>query len=158
MKKYLTFLCLLCGMALLIWIYSSWHHSANQSGSSLANSSLSGNTGKATGTTGGVIPPVRAPAMQSDELFKYREARQTALHANHELENEYKDILQEMDDEQQKLDSAMLRADPKLEPIVVKLRTLGARQNVPFKAPKPSNTGKVSYVPAESLTPSSTKQ
>lgn len=154
MKNYLVFICLLCGMAFLVGIYSVWHHSASKSNSSLASSSTSGSGGKTKESSGGITPPTRPPVMQSAEWLQYRKARLAALHANHDLEIEYQHLLQQMDEEQRKLDSAMLRVDPKLETVVTKLKSLGAHHDVPFKAPHPSILGKADYVPVVNLTPS----
>ncbi len=81
-----------------------------------------------------VAPP--APAlMRAANGQKYHSARQAALAAHPELQNEYKDILKTMDGQQAKLDAAMLKADPKLGPVMAKLQALRAQHS---GAPRPA--------------------
>jgi len=53
--------------------------------------------------------------------------RETTLRANPNLATEYKQIIDDLRDEQAKLDAAMVKANPKVAPIIAKLTVLRQR-------------------------------
>jgi hypothetical protein len=57
------------------------------------------------------------------------------LQNNPDLAAEYKSLLAEMDEQQKALDAAMIKADPKVAPIVAKLQELRKKNSV-----KPAST------------------
>ena len=75
------------------------------------------------------------PAFVSpNEFQQFRAARDAVLQANPDLAAEYKDIIHAMQDEQSKLDAAMIKADPKVAPIVAKLVALRQHNAAPAPA------------------------
>jgi len=99
-------------------------------------------------------PPVaqKPPAfMGPNEWPQYRDAREAALKANPDLVTEYKGILKKMDAQQAKMDAAMLKADPKMKPVMDKLVALRQRNTSPLErsaTDKPAPMG-----PSIKLTP-----
>jgi hypothetical protein len=79
------------------------------------------------------VPPFAKPPplLVNADWQKYRSARQTVLAANPDLQSQYKEILQELDAQQSKLDAAMDKADPKATPIIAKLEALRAHNGAP---------------------------
>jgi hypothetical protein len=61
---------------------------------------------------------------------KLRSVRDTTLQNNPDLAAEYKSLLGEMDQQQKDLDAAMIKADPKVAPIVAKLAELRKKNSV----------------------------
>jgi hypothetical protein len=72
-------------------------------------------------------PPSFLPNSQWQE---YHSARKAALASNPALLAEYKEILQEMDGQQKKVDGAMVKANPKATEAVTKLEALRAHNGV----------------------------
>jgi hypothetical protein len=90
-------------------------------------------------------PPGAAPAASThagmlapNEWQEFRSARQAILQSNPDLNTEYKAIIQAMQDQQAKLEEAMVKADPKVAPIVAKLAALRQRNGggAPGAAPR----------------------
>jgi len=76
-------------------------------------------------------PPPNPPPSTANTSFisqsdfqKLRAARDAVLQANPDLAAEYKQIIKAMDEEQKELDAAMIKADPKVAPLVAKLIAL----------------------------------
>jgi len=69
---------------------------------------------------------------------RLRAARDAALQANPDLAAEYKEIIQEMQMQQNELDVAMIKADPKVASIVAKLVELRQRNGA---HPPPATPG-----------------
>jgi hypothetical protein len=96
----------------------------------------------------------RPPLMTIGEWQQYHSARQLALQTNPSLKGQYKEILTEMDVQESKSDAAMLKADPKLAPVLAKLKALRLRNGGAIAAA--SRSGKTPPVikgPASTLTP-----
>jgi hypothetical protein len=67
----------------------------------------------------------------SDDLRRFRSAREAALSQNPDLAAEYKEIISEIENQQQKLDAAMIKADPAVAPIIVKLKIIRKSNSIP---------------------------
>jgi len=83
------------------------------------------------------VPPLPSrPAPQPSNLplpsewQELRSVRDTTLQNNPDLASEYKSLLAEMDQQQKDLDAAMIKADPKVAPVVAKLEELRKRNSV----------------------------
>ena len=63
-------------------------------------------------------------------MQELRSVRDTTLQNNPDLASEYKSLLAEMDQQQKDLDAAMIKADPKVAPVVAKLEELRKRNSV----------------------------
>ena len=72
------------------------------------------------------------------EWQELRSTRDTTLQSNPDLAAEYKSLLAEMDQQQKDLDAAMIKADPKVAPIVAKLEQLRKKNSV-NRSPASSN-------------------
>jgi hypothetical protein len=73
-------------------------------------------------------PPSNLPL--PSEWQELRSARDTTLQNNPELADEYKSLLAEMDQQEKDLDAAMIKADPKVAPIVAKLEQMRKKNTV----------------------------
>ena len=83
------------------------------------------------------IPPVPSPASSPpsnlplpSEWQELRAVRNITFQNNPALAAEYKSLLAEMDDQQKRLDEAMIKVDPKVAPIVAKLEQLRKKNSV----------------------------
>jgi len=82
---------------------------------------------------------VQHPLMISPgELQQLRVAREAVLRTNPDLAAEYKQIMDEMQAQQTKVDAAIIKADPKAAPIVAKLVVLRQRNEAAAAAATPS--------------------
>jgi Spy/CpxP family protein refolding chaperone len=61
------------------------------------------------------------PGLTKDEWTELKSAHDAALQANPDLATQEKALHQQMKDLQQKIHDAMVKADPKVEPILAKL-------------------------------------
>ncbi len=68
--------------------------------------------------------PHQAPFVSQDEFRQLQSARDAALQANPDLAAEYKQIISDMQAQQVKFDAALIKADPKVAPVVAKLVAL----------------------------------
>jgi hypothetical protein len=68
--------------------------------------------------------PHPAAFVSPSEFQQLRAARDAVLQANPDLAGEYKQIITDMQAQQDKFDAAMIKADPKVAPIVAKLVAL----------------------------------
>lgn len=76
--------------------------------------------------------PQQSPSFLAyNEWQELRSARETTLKNNPDLAAEYKALLAEMDEQQKKMDAAMIKADPKVAPIVAKLEAMRKHSSVP---------------------------
>jgi hypothetical protein len=103
----------------------------------------SASTGSPMTSTPLISPGPHAPAptqpfLSSSEWQRMRSAREAVLRDNPDLATEYKEIMDEMQAQQAKLDAAMIKADPKAAAIVAKLVALRQRNGAPFPASTPS--------------------
>jgi hypothetical protein len=71
----------------------------------------------------GASQPPSAFITQSD-YQKLKAAREATMQTNPELQAEYKEILSDLDAQQSKLETAMIKADPKVAPIIAKLKQM----------------------------------
>ncbi len=80
------------------------------------------------------LPPRPAPPPTNmplpSEWQELRAVRDITLQKRPDLAAEYKSLLAEMDDQQKRLDEAMIKADPKVAPIVAKLEQLRKKNSV----------------------------
>jgi len=86
----------------------------------------------------GANPPSQAaPArfISQSDFQQLRAARNAVMQANPDLAVEYKEIINEMQAQQTKLDAAMIKADPKVAAIIAKLVELRQRNASPAPAP-----------------------
>jgi hypothetical protein len=74
-------------------------------------------------------PPVSNLPLPS-EWQELRSVRNTTLQNNPDLAAEYKSLMSQMDQQQKDLDAAMIKADPKVAPVVTKLAELRKRNSV----------------------------
>jgi len=72
------------------------------------------------------------------EWQQLRVTREAVLRTNPDLAAEYKQIMDEMQTQQTKLDAAIIKADPKAAPIVAKLVSLRQRNEAAAAAATPS--------------------
>ena len=80
--------------------------------------------------------------ISSDELQRLRADREAALRVNPDLAAEEKEIISEIQAQQDKFDAAAIKADPKVAPIIARLtalRHLGGA-HAPSSAPGPSQS------------------
>jgi hypothetical protein len=101
-----------------------------------------------------VLPKQNFDTSSRRSQGKWQQSRQLALEANPSLRGQYKEILTEMDAQKVKSDAAMLKADPKLAPVLAKLKALRTRNGGAIAAS--SHSGKTPPVikgPAPTLTP-----
>jgi hypothetical protein len=103
----------------------------SHSGGSPAPASPASGNAPVTGTVPGnptANTPAQAPHpaafVSQTEFQQLRTARDAILQANPDLAAEYKQIINDMQAQQAKLDAAMIKADPKVAPIVAKLVAL----------------------------------
>jgi hypothetical protein len=83
-------------------------------------------------------PEAPHPALVSQSEFQQLQAaRDAAMQANPDLAAEYKQIIKDLQNEQNELDTAMIKADPKVEPIVAKLVALRQRNGAPAPSSSP---------------------
>lgn len=82
--------------------------------------------------------PASANMPLPSEWQELRSTRDTTLQSNPDLAAEYKSLLAEMDQQQKDLDAAMIKADPKVAPIVAKLEQLRKKNSV-NRSPASSN-------------------
>ena len=85
--------------------------------------------------------------MTSREWVTFREAREKALRANPALQSEYRDILRRAESQEASLDAAMVKADPKMAPLVAQLTALRALNSAPQTFPHPVVSGKSGQPP-----------
>ena len=71
----------------------------------------------------------------ANDWQKYHAAREKALQENPDLAAEYKELLGEVADQQAKVDAAMIKADPKVVPIIAKLAEIRKHNAPPPSAP-----------------------
>jgi hypothetical protein len=76
-------------------------------------------------------PPVQVPSDWRD----YHATRVKTLQDNPDLAAEYKALLAEMADNQKKLEAAMIKADPKVGPILIRLAAIHQRDALPADPP-----------------------
>ncbi len=67
------------------------------------------------GGGGGMLTP--------EEREQLKDAREAALKANPSLETEGKDLMAKMEAYKKKLNAAMIKADPKVEPLITKMES-----------------------------------
>jgi len=72
-------------------------------------------------------PPPDPRVVTQDEWQQLRAVRDATLQANPDLAAEYKQLVAEMQAQQAKFDAAMIKADPKVAPLVAKLVALRER-------------------------------
>jgi len=111
------------GVFALVWFS---HHKAGQ-----VSSSTSSNIPHPVNTAAN-HPPTQAPPsdphlVTEKDWEQLRAARLTALQTNPDLAAEYKHLMDEMKAQQAKFDAAMIKADPKVAPLVAKLVALRDR-------------------------------
>jgi hypothetical protein len=102
------------------------HGGVNQASATSPSSASTPVTNAAPGNpAANTSPPAPHPALVSPSEFQQlRAAREAALQANPDLAAEYKQIINDMQIQQAKFDAAMIKADPKVAPIVAKLVAL----------------------------------
>jgi hypothetical protein len=76
-------------------------------------------------------PPQSPSFLAFNEWKELCSVRETTLKNNPDLAAEYKALLAEMDEQQKKLDAAMIKADPKVASIVAKLEAMRKHNSVP---------------------------
>lgn len=76
-------------------------------------------------------PPVSSGLLAMNEWQELRRVREATLENNPDLKAEYKSLLAQMDEQQKKLDAAMVNADPKVAPIIAKLEAMRKHNSVP---------------------------
>jgi len=82
-------------------------------------------------------PVQHPPLISPDDWQQLRIARESVLRNNPDLAAEYKQIMDEMQAQQTKLDAAIIKADPKAAPIVAKLVALRQRNEAAAAAATP---------------------
>ncbi len=142
MKRAVSLLVVLVVLAVLVWAARSRTTGSKNSSIAVVPKVLPLNK---------TVPPFAKPPplMASSEWQTYHSAREAVLASNPALEAEYKQILQEMDGQQAKLDAAMVKADPKSGPMIAKLEALRARNGVPATSPSSSNSAEAPHMTAE---------
>ena len=86
-----------------------------------------------------------SPNMPTQALWQeYSATRQKVLNGNPELASEYNDIRNEINAQMEKMNAAMIQADPKVAPIVAKLEALRQQRmgasSMPHPQPIPAPT------------------
>ena len=113
---------IICAIAACAVAFGIWTTHKGSSKTALANSL----THPAPGV--GVIPPSPLPisstSIKPSDWQEFHSDRETTLKADPELASEYKALLTEMDKQQKDLESAMIKANPKVAPIVAKLELM----------------------------------
>jgi hypothetical protein len=130
-KAFLGIVLVLIGASLfaLGWI----SHSVADKGTGSHSSSDAATIGTATTNPDKkpLTPPPHPSLVSPIEWQRLRTARAAALQANPDLAAEYKQIIDDMQTEETKFDAAMIKADPKVAPIVAKLAALRQRNGPP---------------------------
>ena len=78
--------------------------------------------------------PLPSNVLVPREWMELRSVKDTTLQNNPDLAAEYKSLLAEMDAQQKALEAAMIKADPKVAPIMAKLDQIRKRNTVPRAA------------------------
>jgi FtsZ-interacting cell division protein ZipA len=76
-------------------------------------------------------PPTSPGLLAMNEWQELHRVREATLANSPELKAEYKSLLAQMDEQQKKLDVAMIHADPKVAPIIAKLEAMRKHNSVP---------------------------
>ena len=142
MKKNILIVVLIVALGYTTWLAFGGHNSQPKDTPKAATTLTPNHLAPSS-----AIHPIPTPLMARDEWQKYRSAREKALQDTPALQAEYQDILKGMDAQQGKLDAAMLKADPKLGPVLAKLNALKAQHSTSPQNKTAGNT------PAPSLTP-----
>ena len=134
---------IICAIAACAVGFGIWTTHKESSKTALANSSSNPATG--VGVKPASPPPTSSTSIKPGDWQEFHSDRETALKADPELASEYKALLTEMDKQQKDLESAMIKADPKVAPVIAKLELMrkpGAATPVgsPTDKPKPALT------------------
>jgi hypothetical protein len=104
---------------------AAWGIWASHLGSSKATSTLSStNPAPEVGVKPPSPPPTSSTFLKPNEWQEFRSDRDAILNANRELASEYKALLNEMDGQQKDLESAMIKADPQVAPVITKIESM----------------------------------
>jgi CHAT domain-containing protein len=81
--------------------------------------------------------PAQPLAVTPAEIQQMRAARQTALDSNPDLAAEYKQIQADLQAQQARLEADMIKADPKVAPLIAKMAELRQRSLAHATSPMP---------------------
>jgi hypothetical protein len=120
MKK--PILIIICGMVACAVAFGIWVNHKASGKTALTISSTNPTPG--IGVRPPSLPPSSPPLLKPNEWQELRSDREAILNANPELASEYKSLLTEMDNQQKDLEAAMIKADPKVAPLVAKIESM----------------------------------
>jgi CHASE3 domain sensor protein len=127
MKNALVVLIFLIAVAAVTWGIWTSHKSSTKVLESQAPSTVPAQVVKP------FHPPPSSNFLAVNEWQELRSVRETTLKNNPDLAAEYKALLAEMDEQQKDLEAAMIKADPKVAPIVAKLEALRKHNSVSYQ-------------------------
>jgi hypothetical protein len=129
MKNALVVLVFFIVIAAITWGIWAGHKSSSQVIASQAPSAPSNPPAQPVKP---FTPPHPSPGfIASNDWQEFCNARDTTFRNNPDLAAEYKTLLTEMDKQQQEMEAAMIKADPKVAPLVVKLEAVRKSMSLP---------------------------
>jgi hypothetical protein len=152
MKKIILQVVGLVVFGIVIWIGGDWY-GAHQKAAVQTTPSPPIVAAPVSHPNAPVVAAQPQPLMSPSQWPEFLSARQAALQANPDLETEHKQILKKMDAQQTKLDAAVIKADPKIKPVIDKLVALRQKNSVPVDTSSTTVAKPAAIGPTVKLTP-----